>query len=166
DNYNEHAKAALALVADIDAREGGHDSHEPDTVVNAVVAVNDQTPEPAVMATMMAEPIEPEDDDTSDDVVAVAPIAPVALSISIQATSSKNRAEEATSSPTYSRTQRTMKAAPPVAIKATSTATTTLKQSTSRDFVRTLRASLSAQAEILEKLGADVHIEKGGRGDR
>jgi len=174
DNYNEHAKAALALVADIDAREGGYDdqdsndSQEPDTtVVTVAVAVDDQAPEPAVMATMMAEPVEPDaddsdsNDDVNDDVVAVAPIAPVAFSLSIQATSSKNKADEETSSASNARTQRVMKVAPPVAVKATSTATTTVTQGTSRDFVRTLRASLSAQAEILERINADVRLEKG-----
>ncbi|MBY0473306.1 hypothetical protein K2Q00_03445 [Patescibacteria group bacterium] len=149
DNYNEHARAALALAAHIDTHNG-----EDDDV--------------AVITTTMAEPVEPEAEhsDAAGDVVAVAPTAPVTFSARIQEASSEDTVDEATSSPSTMRIQRTMKAVPPVAIKATSTATTTARQSNSHDFVRTLRASLSAQAEILQQLNEEVHSDRGEKGDK
>lgn len=73
--------------------------------------------------------------ETSDDVVQT-----VALSLPMEAT--KNMPS-----------QKEMKEAP-------TAATSTDKQHTSRNFVRTLRASLSAQAQILEKLDVQVRSHK------
>jgi len=200
ESYNAHAKAALALVADIDSEDTGDDEDDSpvsnqDTGVAVTVAVSassdedsdDMAPDTAVVATMMAEPVEPaepasSDSDSDDGDVAITATAPTMLSISIQTTSSKDIEEVPPSAPTarsaktvgtYSTSQKSASTtrateptqAPSVAVKATSTATTTVKQNNSRSFVRTLRASLSAQAEILQQLDAEVRLGKGGKGD-
>ncbi len=162
DSYNTHAKAALALAADID----------DEVDVNTPSANPDATVSDSAMAvTMMTEPVgpvEPTEPDTNSGsgVVSITATAPVALSVSVEATSSEDIDDSETPSDsntrsaktfaTYSTAQKVASTTRPVATNATTTETT--RKDKSRNFVRTLRASLSAQAEILQKLEAGVRV--------
>lgn len=170
DNYNAHAEAALALAANIDAQDNSsnvHDSNESDQ--NTVVDVT-------VGATTAAEPAETAS--STSAVIAVTATAPATLSIKIETPPSKNGEDEnetATSSGSGTRVRNAMtlsantnlqKNASTTRAAEARTASSTTKQNNSRSFVRTLRASLSAQAQILEQLDAQVRLGKDGREER
>lgn len=171
-NYNEHAQAALALAAGIDT----HDGAEEDATTTVDTAGDNEHVTVATVATT-----EGSTSTSSGTVLAVqvTPRVSATLSVNVNVDASSDDEDEATTSDSHAgmrtattfaaRTMTSASATPAVSkksftpsaattIHSSSTATTTSRGSSS--FVRTLRASLSAQAQILEQLDAQVRVGK------